>query len=183
MADRGWTERQIARARENSVAKRRARRRAARQRRDRPAAANPAWWNGEYYSYSVMKIPFVMGNSYHSFCESLQYFSAKGHFPGHFRTRFAAPNCWQPSALAAGPFTGLQGGGVAEALPDGRSRSPGRARKWGTAVSATAWFLRRRRWQACETQLAVLTEGGRVSVVDNTLWPARRRTGLAPPCG
>jgi len=44
-------------------------------------------------------------------------------------------------------------------------------RKWGMAVSATAWFLRPTPMAKLRTQLSVLTEGGRVSVVDNTLWP------------
>jgi hypothetical protein len=82
-----------------------------------------------------------------------------------------APNHWQPSALAAGPFAGLQGGAVAslltaeiEALAD--------LRNWGTAISASAWFLRPTPMAELRTQLAALTEGGRVSVVDNTLWAA-----------
>ena len=87
------------------------------------------------------------------------------------------PNHWQPSALAAGPFAGLQGGAVAslltaeiEALAD--------LRAWGTAISASAWFLRPTPMAQLRTQMAVLTEGGRVSVVDNTLWAA----GEDQPC-
>jgi hypothetical protein len=82
-----------------------------------------------------------------------------------------AANHWQPAALAAGPFAGLQGGAVAslltaeiEALAD--------LRNWGMAISASAWFLRPTPMAELRTQLAVLTEGGRVSVVDNTLWAA-----------
>jgi hypothetical protein len=81
-----------------------------------------------------------------------------------------APNRWQPSALAAGPFAGLQGGAVASLLT-AEIESLAAARKWGTAISATAWFLRPTPMANLRTQLAVLTEGGRVSVVDNTLWP------------
>src|SRR3982074_3585830 len=51
-------------------------------------------------------------------------------------------------------------------------------RKWGTAVSVTAWFLRPTPMTNLRTQLAVVTEGGRVSVVDNTLWP----DGEVLPC-
>jgi hypothetical protein len=51
-------------------------------------------------------------------------------------------------------------------------------RKWGTAVSATAWFLKPTPMASLRTRLAVLTEGGRVSVVDNTLWP----DGEEQPC-
>jgi len=82
----------------------------------------------------------------------------------------AAPNCWQPSALAAGPFAGLQGGAVASLLT-AEVEALAEQRKWGMAVSATAWFLRPTPMAKLRTQLSVLTEGGRVSVVDNTLWP------------
>ena len=89
----------------------------------------------------------------------------------------AAANHWQPSALAAGPFAGLQGGAVAslltaeiEALADRRA--------WGTAISASAWFLRPTPMAELRSRLAIVTEGGRVSVVDNTLWAA----GEDQPC-
>ena len=52
----------------------------------------------------------------------------------------AVPNRWQPSALAAGPFAGLQGGAVASLLT-AEVEALAEERKWGTAVSATAWFL------------------------------------------
>ena len=81
-----------------------------------------------------------------------------------------APHHWQPSPLAAGPFAGLQGGAVASLLTAEIEAIAG-TRNWGTAVSATAWFLRPTPMAKLRTQLAVLTEGGRVSVVDNTLWP------------
>jgi hypothetical protein len=38
------------------------------------------------------------------------------------------------------------------------------------AIGVTAWFLRPTPMAKLRTQLAVLTEGGRVSVIDNTLW-------------
>ncbi len=87
------------------------------------------------------------------------------------------PNRWQPTALAAGPFAGLQGGAVAslltaeiEALAD--------QRKWGTAIASSAWFLRPTPMTVLRTGLSVVTEGGRVSVIDNTLWP----DGEDQPC-
>jgi len=80
-----------------------------------------------------------------------------------------APHHWQPSALAAGPFAGLQGGAVASLLTAEIERLAA-ARNWGTAISASAWFLRPTPMAELRTQLSVLTEGGRVSVVDNTLW-------------
>ena len=52
-----------------------------------------------------------------------------------------APNRWKPSALAAGPFAGLQGGAVASLLTAEVEALAG-VRKWGTAISASAWFLR-----------------------------------------
>ena len=82
----------------------------------------------------------------------------------------SVPNHWQPSTLAAGPFAGLQGGAVASLLTaEVEALAP--VRKWGTAVSVSAWFLRPTPMTNLRTQLSVLTEGGRVSVVDNTLWP------------
>ena len=87
------------------------------------------------------------------------------------------PHRWQPSALAAGPFAGLQGGAVASLLT-AEVEALAAERKWGTAVCATAWFLRPTPMADLRTELAVLTEGGRVSVVDNTLWP----DGEEQPC-
>jgi hypothetical protein len=87
------------------------------------------------------------------------------------------PHRWHPSALAAGPFAGLQGGAVAGLLT-AEIEAAAAGRKWGTAVSATAWFLRPAPMTELRTEFAVVTEGGRISVVDNTLWPA----GEAQPC-
>jgi acyl-coenzyme A thioesterase PaaI-like protein len=87
------------------------------------------------------------------------------------------PHHWQPSALAAGPFAGLQGGAVASLLTAEIERLAG-AQNWGTAISVSAWFLRPTPMAELRTQLSVLTEGGRVSVVDNTLWVA----GEDQPC-
>jgi acyl-Coa thioesterase superfamily protein len=83
----------------------------------------------------------------------------------------AAANRWRPSPLAGGPFAGLQGGAVASLLT-AEVEALAEARKWGTAIGSSAWFLRPTPMTDLRTQLAVVTEGGRVSVVDNTLWPA-----------
>ncbi|MFL6792080.1 MAG: acyl-CoA thioesterase domain-containing protein [Bradyrhizobium sp.] len=88
-----------------------------------------------------------------------------------------APNRWKPSALAAGPFAGLQGGAVASLLT-AEVEALAAERKWGTAVASTAWFMRPTPMTDLRTQLTVLTEGGRVSVIDNTLWA----DGEAQPC-
>jgi hypothetical protein len=89
----------------------------------------------------------------------------------------AAANHWRPSPLAGGPFAGLQGGAVASLLTAEVERLA-ETRKWGTAICSTAWFLRPTPMMDLRTQLAVVTEGGRVSVVDNTLWPVNE----ARPC-
>jgi hypothetical protein len=92
-------------------------------------------------------------------------------------TPLEAPNHWQPSALAAGPFAGLQGGAVASLLT-AEIEAIAAEKKWGTAASVTAWFLRPTPMAKLCTQLSVVTEGGRVNVVDNTLWPV----GEDSPC-
>jgi hypothetical protein len=80
------------------------------------------------------------------------------------------PNRWQPTALAAGPFAGLQGGAVASLLT-AEVEALAEKRKWGTAIASSAWFLRPTPMTVLRTALSVVTEGGRVSVIDNTLWP------------
>ena len=89
----------------------------------------------------------------------------------------SVPHHWRPSALAAGPFAGLQGGAVASLLT-AEVEAQAAARNWGTAVSVTAWFMRPTPMANLRTRLSVLSEGGRVSVVDNTLWP----DGEEQPC-
>jgi len=80
-------------------------------------------------------------------------------------------NRWQPTSLAAGPFAGLQGGAVASLLT-AEVEALAEKRKWGTAIASSAWFLRPTPMTELRTELSVLTEGGRVSVIDNKLWPA-----------
>jgi hypothetical protein len=80
------------------------------------------------------------------------------------------PHHWKPSALAAGPFAGLQGGAVASLLT-AEIEAQAETRKWGTAISASAWFLRPTPMTDLRTQISVVSEG-RVSVIDNALWPA-----------
>lgn len=79
------------------------------------------------------------------------------------------PHHWQPTPLAAGPFAGLQGGAVASLLT-AEIEAIAADRQWGTAISVTASFLRPTPLAPLRTEQTVLTEGGRVSVVDNTLW-------------
>ena len=89
-----------------------------------------------------------------------------------------APNRWKPTALAAGPFAGLQGGAVASLLTAEVEALAG-PRNWGTAISASAWFLRPTPMTELRTELSVVSEGGRVSVIDNTLWPANEEQPCA----
>jgi hypothetical protein len=78
------------------------------------------------------------------------------------------PHHWRPSPLAAGPFAGLQGGAIASLLT-GEIEALAAARQWGTAVSASAWFLRPTPMADLRTDISVVSEGGRVAVIDNTL--------------
>ena len=89
----------------------------------------------------------------------------------------AGPNRWQPTPLAVGPFAGLQGGAVASLLT-AEVEALAEQRKWGTAIASSAWFLRPTPMTALRTGLSVVAEGGRVSVIDNTLWP----DGEDQPC-
>ena len=91
------------------------------------------------------------------------------------------PHHWKPTALAAGPFAGLQGGAVASLLT-AEIEAQADTRKWGTAISASAWFLRPTPMTDLRTQLSVLTEGGRVSVIDNTLWADKEDQPDQSPC-
>ncbi len=79
------------------------------------------------------------------------------------------PHHWQPTLLAAGPFAGLQGGAIASLLT-AEIEAVATDKRWGTAIGVTASFLRPTPLAPLRTEQAVVTEGGRVSVVDNTLW-------------
>src|SRR5215468_11853418 len=81
-----------------------------------------------------------------------------------------SPGRWRPSPLAAGPFAGLQGGAVASLLT-AEVEALAAERNWGTAISSAAWFLRPTPMADLRSELKVVSEGGRVSVIDNTLWP------------
>lgn len=88
-----------------------------------------------------------------------------------------APHHWQPSALAAGPFAGLQGGAVASLLT-AEIETIAATRNLGFAASVQAWFLRPTPMARLRTQPVSVIEGGRVSVLDNTLWSE----GEVDPC-
>jgi hypothetical protein len=80
-----------------------------------------------------------------------------------------SPGFWQPSPLAAGPFSGLQGGAVAGLLT-AEIEALAVERNWGIAISVTAMFLKPTPMKRLRSHIAPLREGGRVSVVDNTLF-------------
>jgi hypothetical protein len=86
-------------------------------------------------------------------------------------------NLWRPSPLAAGPFSGLQGGAVAGLLT-AELEAHADARGWGTAVSANTWFLRPAPLADLRTSITSVIEGGRVSVIENALHAA----GTDEPC-
>jgi hypothetical protein len=88
------------------------------------------------------------------------------------------PHHWHPSALAAGPFAGLQGGAVASLLT-AEIEALAAARNWGTAIATSAWFLRPTPMAELRTQLSVVSEGARVSVIDNTLWAVNEEAPCA----
>ena len=92
-------------------------------------------------------------------------------------TAGSEPGHWVPTALAAGPFAGLQGGAVA-GLVVGEIEAMAQARGWGEAVSASAWFLKPVPMAPLRSETTVLRAGGRVSMVDGTLWPV----GEEEPC-
>ena len=76
---------------------------------------------------------------------------------------------WLPSPLAAGPFAGLQGGAVAGLLT-AQIEAAAAENAWGQAVTGAAWFLRPTPMAPLRSQVSVLRAGGRICVVDNTLW-------------
>jgi hypothetical protein len=88
-----------------------------------------------------------------------------------------APGFWLPSPLAAGPFAGLQGGAVAGLLT-AEVELLAAARGWGTAVSVAVSFLKPVPMARLRTSVAVLRGGGRVCVVDNTMFA----DGDGEPC-
>lgn len=75
---------------------------------------------------------------------------------------------WAPLPLAAGPFTGLQGGAVATLLC-AELEAIAEDREWGMAVSANVDFLRPTPMADLKTTWTVVREGGRATVVDNVV--------------
>jgi Thioesterase-like superfamily len=88
-----------------------------------------------------------------------------------------SPGHWLPSPLAAGPFSGLQGGAIAGLLT-AEVETLAAARRWGTAVSVSVAFLKPTPMARLRTEVSALREGGRVCFVDNTLFA----NGDIEPC-
>jgi acyl-CoA thioesterase superfamily protein len=82
-----------------------------------------------------------------------------------------ADRLWVPSPEARGPFAGLQGGAIAGLLT-AEIEQLARQRGFGTAVSAAAWFFRPTPVGRLRSDVMTVRDGGRVSIIDNTLWPA-----------
>ncbi|MEQ1496079.1 MAG: acyl-CoA thioesterase domain-containing protein [Novosphingobium sp.] len=78
------------------------------------------------------------------------------------------PSIWLPTALARGPFAGLQGGAIAGLLT-GEIEQIAAQRDWGMAISASIWFLRPVPLVPLRTAISVMRDGGRLSVIDNAL--------------
>ena len=93
-------------------------------------------------------------------------------------TKDVSNDYWQPSPLAAGPFTGLQGGAVAGLLTaeiEALASDCG----LGAAANASVWFLKPTPMVPLRTELKVLQKGGRVTIIDNTLYIAGEETPTA----
>jgi hypothetical protein len=84
---------------------------------------------------------------------------------------------WRPTPLAAGPFSGLQGGAIASLLT-AEVEALASAHRWGIAVSVTVSFLKPTPMADLRTRIAALRDGGRVNVIDNTMFAA----GDTAPC-
>lgn len=77
---------------------------------------------------------------------------------------------WTPSAVAAGPFSGMQGGAVAGLLV-GQAESEAAGQNWGEAVAVSVWFLKPTPVKPLRTKLDIVRASSRVSVIDNALTP------------
>ena len=84
---------------------------------------------------------------------------------------------WMPTALAQGPFSGLQGGAVAGLLA-GEIELLAAEHNWGEALSVSAWFLRPTPLARLRTEITPVRAGGRISIIDNTVWAE----GQDQPC-
>ena len=78
---------------------------------------------------------------------------------------------WRPTPVAAGPFTGLQGGAVASLLCAEAEARAGEL-EWGSAVSASVDFLRPTPMADLVTTLSIVREGNRATIVDNHIGAA-----------
>lgn len=84
-------------------------------------------------------------------------------------TQDSSSGGWLPSPLAAGPFAGLQGGAIAGLLT-AEIEAFSIERGWGLAVNSATWFLKPTPMAPIRTQMTILHEGGRATVVDNSLF-------------
>ena len=76
---------------------------------------------------------------------------------------------WHPAPQAAGPFGGLHGGGISGILIAEMERKA-RQEGFGVPLSAGVMFLRPAPMAPLESRLAVIRAGGRVAVLENSLW-------------
>ncbi len=106
-----------------------------------------------------------------------KYDIASGGFLGMAIFIEQGASLWMPTAMARGPFAGLQGGAVAGLLA-GEIERHAVERNWGEALTVSAWFLRPTPLAMLRTQITPIHQGGRISVVDNMV----RVEGHDQPC-
>jgi len=90
-------------------------------------------------------------------------------------------NSWISNPTAMGPFTGLQGGGVAGLLVS-ELETMGDEMTLGQAVSASVEFLRPTRQQPLRSEPSIIRRGRRTSVLINRLYEGGRQTAQATVC-
>ncbi len=76
---------------------------------------------------------------------------------------------WEPHVEAAGAFRGLHGGAVSGLLVAAMEERA-RDEDWGQAMTASVLILRPAPLEKLETRIEVLRSGGRLAVLEATLW-------------
>lgn len=80
---------------------------------------------------------------------------------------------WLPHVEATGPFRGLHGGAVS-GLVVAAMEERAREEDWGQAMTASVLILRPAPLERLETRIEVLRSGGRVAMLESSLWAGER---------
>ncbi|MFZ2470081.1 MAG: thioesterase family protein [Parvibaculum sedimenti] len=80
---------------------------------------------------------------------------------------------WLPHVEATGPFRGLHGGAVS-GLVVAAMEERAREKDWGQAMTASVLILRPAPLERLETRIEVLRSGGRVAMLESSLWAGER---------